>query len=139
MNDLLNVLKKAKNKCVFKKQEEFLKSLDEIRLFDTSLNLDWDNGAGEEWARFKHEKHGIVYMVNSKIGIIFARKNYLDKIPDILFSKYEVFVTETYDDDEWYINLEELKLEMSEIDWHASEEAVSPDKFSLNDLYFATI
>lgn len=138
MSDLLEILIKAKDKCLFKEEEVFIRALDEIKQFDKDLNLDWDDGAGEEWARLNHQEHGIVYMINSKIGIIFARKSYESKIPQVLFSMYEVFITENYDKDEWFINLAKLKLEVKQISWHASEEAVNPNKFSLNDLYFAT-
>ncbi len=138
MSDLLEILIKAKVKCLFKEEEVFIRALDEIKQFDKDLNLDWDEGAGEEWARLNHQEHGIVYMINSKIGIIFARKSYESKIPQVLFSMYEVFITENYDKDEWFINLAKLKLEVKQISWHASEEAVNPNKFSLNDLYFAT-
>ena len=139
MSDLLEILIKAKDKCLFKEEEVFIRALDEIKQFDRDLNLDWDDGAGEEWARLNHQEHGIVYMINSKIGIIFARKSYESKIPQVLFSMYEVFITENYDKDEWFIDLAKLKSEVKQISWHASEEAVNPNKFSLNDLYFATV
>lgn len=78
-------------------------------------------------------------MINSNIGIIFARKSYESKIPQALFFKYEVFITENYDKDEWFIDLGKLKTDVSQISWHATEEAVKSNKFSLNDLYFATV
>lgn len=139
MSNLLEILVKAKDKCLFKEEEVFIRALDEIKQFDEDLKLDWDDGAGEEWARLNHEVYGTVYMINTKIGIIFARKSYERKIPHFLFSKYEIFITENYDKDEWFIDLAKLKSEVSQISWHASEGAVNPNKFSLNDLYFATV
>lgn len=139
MINLLEILIKAKDKYIFEEQDNFIRALDEIKQCDKDLKLDWDDGTGEEWARLIHEEHGIVYMMNSKIGIIFARKSYESKISKDLFSKYEIFITENYDKDEWFIDLERLKSEVNQLSWHASEEAVNPNEFSLNDLYFATV
>lgn len=139
MNNLLEILKKGKNKHIFIDNNEFERYLNKIQLSDKTLKLDWDKGAGEEWARFIHEKYGIVYMINARIGINFVRKNYLKQISNKIFLDCELFITEKYSEDEWFVDLEKLKEEVSEICWHASESAVNPNKFSLNDLYFATI
>jgi hypothetical protein len=85
VSNLLEILIKAKDKCLFITEDNFTKVLDEIKQYDTDLKIDWDNGAGEEWARLTHKEHGIVYMLNSKIGILFARKSYESKIPQVFF------------------------------------------------------
>lgn len=139
MNDLLEILNRAKRVNNFKTQDDFIKYLHIIKEFDQSLKLDWDDGAGEEWARFVHENHGIVYMINSKIGIIFARESYKEEIPNVLFSECVIYITESFDKDEWFIDMKKLETQIPQIKWHASEDAVNSNKFSLSDLYFATV
>ena len=139
MNDLLKVLIEANNKLIYQTQEEFINTLNEIKQLDIKLDLDWDKGAGEEWARFIHHEFGKVYMLNSKIGLIFVRKNYLNKIPQPLSTKYKVVIVENYDEKEWYIDLEALSKAVTQIVWHTAKDIVDPSEFSLDDFYYATI
>ena len=48
--------------------------LDKVLLKYSSLKIDWDKGAGEEWIRLYDDKYGIVCMMHCKIKIIFAKK-----------------------------------------------------------------
>ena len=139
MNDLLKVLTDAKEKIIFRTQEDFIDVLDEVKQSDISLDLDWDNEAGEEWARFIHCELGKVYMLNSKIGIIFTRNSYSDKIPSVLYSKYKILLVDNFDEKEWHIDLEAMKKTVPQIIWHSSEDAVNPKMLSLDDFYYATI
>ncbi|MCL1790395.1 MAG: hypothetical protein FWG40_03400 [Peptococcaceae bacterium] len=139
MNDLLEVLLEAKNKLIFLTQDDFTDALNEIKRSDATLILDWDDGAGEEWARFIHQKFGKVCMLNSKIGILFVLKSYADMLPQKLFCKYKICIVEDYDTKEWSIDLDALKRTLTQIQWDASEDAVNPTSFSLDDFYFATI
>ena len=138
MRNLLEVLITAKKKSIFKTIEEFIIQLDAIKKSDSELELDWDDGAGEEWAMISHKEHGIVYMINTKIGIIFARKSYVPEIPDEFLSLYEIAVVDNYDD-EWFVDITELKESIPEIYWRVSEDSVNVNCFSLKDLYFATV
>ena len=62
MKDMLATLRKAKQKKVFKNQKEFEDVLAKIQLADTELRIDWDDGAGEEWARFNNLKvNGVLF------------------------------------------------------------------------------
>ena len=67
MKNLLSFLENAKKKKIYQNQKEFKENLREIKQFDSSLMLNWDDGAGEEWAGFHHKEHGNVYMINTKI------------------------------------------------------------------------
>ncbi|MCI8669717.1 MAG: hypothetical protein HFI34_09385 [Lachnospiraceae bacterium] len=138
MENMMEVLKRAKDKKVFV-NNEFEELLMKILLADSNLKLDWDDGAGEEWARFSNRKEGIVCMINAKIGVAFIRKNYefsnIKKILDML----EIVFTEDYSSDNWFIDLANLRQTIPELYWHASERAVNINNFSLDDLYFATI
>lgn len=120
-------------------QEEFKSILTEIQLADTKLKLDWDDGAGEEWARFSNLTDGIVCMINSKLGLAFVKENYCFQQIESILEKIEIVYTKTYSSDEWSIDVNNLEKEISEIYWHASEDAVNTKCFSLDDFYFATV
>ena len=64
MKDMLEVLKQAKHKKIFATVEEFKEILIQIQLADIVLKLDWDDGAGEEWAKLSNLVDGIVCMIN---------------------------------------------------------------------------
>ena len=139
MENMLDILQKGRNKKIFSQKENFVELLKQIQLADNGLELDWDDGAGEEWARFSNQKNGIVCMINAKIGIAFIRKNYDTQKVNQIINKLEVVYTEDYCSEEWYIDLIKLKNIIPEICWHASEGAVNVESFSLDDLYFATV
>ncbi|MBD5473474.1 MAG: hypothetical protein HDR20_11460 [Lachnospiraceae bacterium] len=85
MKEMLETLRKAKQKRAFSNQKEFEDILTKIQSADTELRLDWDNGAGEEWARFSNVTDGIVCMINAKLDLTFIREKYnFQKIEQIL-------------------------------------------------------
>ena len=139
MKDLLSFLENAKKKKIYQNQKEFKENLREIEQFDSSLTLNWDDGAGEEWAGFHHKEYGNVYMTNTKIGIIFALQKYEDKIPRKLLEKYEIIIVENYNTREWFVDIEKLKVQIPEICWLVSNDIINPKKFNLQELYFATV
>lgn len=139
MKDMLETLRKAKRKKVFIDQQEFKNVLTQIQLADSELKLDWDDGAGEEWARFSNLTDGIVCMINIRLRLVFIREKYNFQNIKKTLENFEIVFTENYYSDEWSIDVTNLKKEISEIHWHASEEAVNRKCFSLDDFYFATI
>ncbi|MCI8410359.1 MAG: hypothetical protein HFJ09_13995 [Lachnospiraceae bacterium] len=138
MENMIDILKRARDKKVFA-DNEFQELLINIQLADSNLKLDWDNGAGEEWARFSNQKDGIVCMVSAKIGVAFIRKNYKFSNIKSVMDMLEIVFTEDYCSENWFIDLANLKQMIPELYWHASEGAVNKNSFSLDDLYFATI
>ena len=56
---MIDILKRARDKKVFV-DNEFDELLKKIQSADSNLKIDWDDGAGEEWARFSNQKDGIV-------------------------------------------------------------------------------
>ncbi len=139
MEDMLKVLKKGREKKIFNDKEEFIKLLKQMQSADESLELDWDDGAGEEWAIFYTSKNGTVCMMNVKIGVAFFRKSYDINILNGIIDDLQIVYTEDYCTEQWYINFDELKSSIPEIYWHSAEEVVNRNSFSLDDLYFATI
>ncbi len=137
MKDMLEALKRAKAKKIFQKNE-FVELLQKIQSADSSLQLDWDDGAGEEWARFYHEEKGLICMIHARIGIVFI-KSYQDRKIRKAIESLELVPTEGFGLEEWRIDLERFAQSVPEICWHASEGAVDVRKFSLEELYYATV
>lgn len=138
MENMIEVLRRARHKKVFT-DNEFEELLIKIQTADGNLKLDWDDGAGEEWARFSNQKDGIVCMISAKIGVAFIRRNYKFSNIKNVIDMLEIVFTDDYCSDNWFIDLTDLKQMIPELYWHASEGAVSTNSFSLDDLYFATI
>lgn len=139
MEDMLKVLKRGRDKIIFKDKEEFIKLLRQIQLADESLELDWDDGAGEEWAIFYNNKIGTVCMMNVRIGVAFFRKKYDIKKLNSILDELEVVYTEDFCTEQWYIDLKELKNSIPEIYWRSAGDDRTPNSFSLDDLYFETV
>lgn len=138
MENMMEILKKAREKKIFQ-GSEFEELLMKIQLADGNLRLDWDDGAGEEWARFYNQKDGKVCMISAKIGVAFIRKSYeFHNIKNVI-NMLEIVFTDDYHSDNWFIDLVDLRQSIPEVDWHVSEESVNINCFSLDDLYFATV
>lgn len=138
MKNMIQVLERARHKKVFV-NNEFEELLKKIQSADSNLKLDWDDGAGEEWARFSNQKEGIVCMISTKIGIAFIRRSYeFSNIKNVM-DMIEIVFTDDYCSDNWFVDLTNLRQRLPELCWHASEGAVNTNSFSLDDLYFATI
>ena len=138
MENMVEILKRAKEKKVFL-NNEFEELLMKIQLADSNLKLDWDDGAGEEWARFSNQKDGIVCMISAKLGVAFIRESYKFSNIKNVVKMLEIVFTEDYCSENWFVDLADLKQMIPELYWHASEGAVNTNSFSLDDLYFATI
>ena len=56
-----------------------------------------------------------------------------------ILKNLEIVFTENYYSSDWTIGVSDLKKEIPEIYWYASEDAVNTNCFSLDDFYFATV
>ncbi len=138
MKELSQLLIKAKEVKKYVDLSEFEVIIKKINNLN-EYRLDWDTGAGEEWARFLNTNSEIILMFNVKIGIVFLRRAYAsDRILNII----EELLTVEVDDfgiDEWCMDVSIIEKDLPEISWMASEEAVNTNRMSLQDLYYATI
>ena len=139
MQSLNDIFIKAKENKVYNNLAEFEDILTMLKASDKDLNLDWDKGAGEEWAVFTKADIGYVCMMNTKIGAVFARNDYLSKEGIRILEMLYLTEVESFSIEDWFVDLEVLEESVPEINWHASISAVDTEKLSLNDLYFATI
>lgn len=139
MKDMTRLLLMARNPKKFYNQQEFSDFIIRLQEADKNLKLDWDDGSGEEWARFIDGEKGLVSMINAKIGIAFVRNGYNNSNVMQVLQELCVERIDNYDTDEWTIDLGMIKRQVPEIYWHTSENAVNRNAFCLNDFYFATI
>lgn len=139
MKSINEVFIKAKEKKVYKNIIDFRNTIEAVGHSDPNITIDWDTGAGEEWARLIKSDIGVVCMMNTKIGIAFARKQSLNK--ETIQVLESLFIVEVVDfsSDEWFVDLDILREKTPEIDWNATMDAVNIEKMSLSDLYFATV
>ena len=135
MRDLLKELVVARNKKIYK-DDDFKTLLNILKGINTDNKINWDEGAGEEWAFLNNQDMSI--MLNSKIGIYFARGEISDDYLNVLSDGNCVYVS-NFDLKEWYIELESLKDCIPEIIWHASGDCIDTNGFSLDEFFFATV
>lgn len=139
MNDLLKVLNIAKESYTCLEKHNLQKLIEDIRKKDSSLTLDWDDGAGEEWVRFFSVSLGTVCMIHVKLPIAFVCNSYDYSCIGACLRNIEIVYVDSFSEDEWSVDLGRLKDKVPEIDWHTSIDIVNPDSFSLSDLYYATV
>ena len=139
MKELSTVFIKAKEKKIYKDITEFQDVLENILKSNTDFELDWDNGAGEEWARIIKQQMGIACMLNTKIGVAFIRKNYLSNQTLAIMNQLFLVEVLNYSSEEWCLNLHVLEKRVTEISWGCESHEINVTKMSLDDLYFATV
>ncbi|MCQ4862712.1 hypothetical protein [Pseudoflavonifractor phocaeensis] len=133
MRDILPYLLRAKESRVYSSLNEFLDEFShQIPECDKKYvsNNVFD---GERWIFVSN-----VAMFSVQIGIAFVKREHLNRY----LKCFDNTILVPYDDfdlKEWYLNIESLKLEVPEIEWAASEGAVDPMHFSLQDLFYATM
>lgn len=138
-SNMLEALREARGKKKFDSEEEFKQILRLIKSFGKEISIDWDDGAGEEWARIVHQNLGVIGMIHTKIGMLFIMKNKeLDTIKDKLKDVYIVEI-EDFDKKEWFIKIEDIKNTAPELNWCAPPSAIDCNNFSLSDFYVITV
>lgn len=135
MRDMFVELLDAKTNKIYK-ENEFESLLLSLGSLSEGLTINWDSGAGEEWAFFNNV--GFNIMLNRRIGICFVR-GVLDIPVSSCLSQCKCVFVDGYDLKEWYIDLDKLYKCIPEIVWHTHDNAVDPHCFSLNDFYYATV
>ena len=138
MNDLTTVLLKAKSKYMFNNRSHFACFVNDVTI-KTGLELDWDTGAGEEWARLIDNTKGVVCMIHTKIGIAFLQRDVENTNLVTLLNALYIIIVDDFNCDNWKVDISELRTKNPEIFWHSDKDVVNRDHFSLNELYFSTI
>ncbi|MBQ1328263.1 MAG: hypothetical protein IIY49_09560 [Eubacterium sp.] len=135
MRDLIKELVEARNKKIYK-DNDFKTILSFLKGINTGNKINWDEGAGEEWAFINNQSMSI--MLNAKIGIYFIRGKISEEYLKVLNEGNCVYVS-NFDLKEWYMDLKYLQKNIPEIIWHTSGDSIDTNGFSLDELYFATV
>lgn len=138
MRDLCKELLEAKEKHIFENICDFVSFVQGIKDRIDSCKIDWDQAVGEEWA-FLYREESFQLLLHTKIGIGFLlEKEYVVELHE-LTRKIHIVETNSFDDPEWFLDVEQLMTKLKEIPWVASENAVNPNHISLRDFYAVTI
>ena len=78
-------------------------------------------------------------MFNVRIGICFARYTVLPIEFSRLLSEIHCVQAESFDTQEWQLDLEGLKKDVPEICWPSTGDAVDCNAMSIQDFYWATV
>lgn len=139
MRELSAIFIKAKKTRVYKDITEFEDFLMKIMKSDSNLELDWDDGAGEEWAMIIKPKVGIVCMLNTRIGIGFIRRMELSSNTLIVLDSLFLMDVLDYTSEIWCMDLEKLGKQIPEISCEGCSDVIDVTKMSLLDLYFVSV
>ena len=135
MRDMLAELLYARKLKIYK-ENEFEDLLFTLENSNAGNTIDWDLGAGEEWAFVNNDTFSV--MLNRRIGICFVRGT-LDEFTAFCLGQCKCVSVDGFDIKEWHVNLADLKKSIPEIVWGISEEGVDPNCFMLLDFYVATV
>lgn len=135
MRDLLKELIKAKKSKIFN-DTEFKKLLKQLKGLNKNNVINWDDGAGEEWAFVCN--NNLTIMLNRRIAICFIRGK-LDNPYVKLLNQCNCVEVSGFGIKEWYIDLYDLKKYVPEVVWFISNDGINPERFSLDELYFETV
>lgn len=139
MQNLNIIFIKAKEKKYYNDILEFRSIIEQLIQANKNIVLDWDDGAGEEWARLIQKEVGVICMIHTKIGVAFVRHKYLNREAMGILNSLVVEEVLDYNSEDWYIDLSELKDKTPEVSWNVSPHVIDTESMSLNDLYFATV
>ena len=135
MRDMLVELLDARKLKIYK-ENEFEDLLQTLENSNAGNKIDWDLGAGEEWAFVNNDAFSV--MLNRRIGICFVRGT-LDEFTAFYLGQCKCVSVGGFNIKEWYVDLVDLRKNIPEIVWLSSKEAVDPDCFMLLDFYVATV
>lgn len=138
MRDLLKELSTAREKKVYS-DNEFEDYLLKQKNVDEANVIRWDLGAGEEWASLYNKDLNVTFMFNVRIGICFAIYTALPSGLSSLLNEIHFVKVDSFETQEWKLDLKGLRDNVPEIIWHASDGAVDCDNLSIQDLYWATV
>ena len=138
MRDLCKELLAAKEKHVFENICDFASFVQDITDSIDSCEIGWDQDVGEEWA-FVFRKESFQLLLHTKIGIGFLLEKHFNPELRALTSRIRIVETDSFDDPEWFLDVDRLKKELKEIPWLVSEQAVDTNCISLRDFYVLTV
>ena len=130
MRDMLPILMKAKSEKNFNR-ETFERLLSKLQ---QHFEIDWNDGEGGWIMIMKVGYQGF------KIPIMFTHTTSLQLLEKAdTWEETYVFAVDSFDEKEWYIDVEEYNRLFPELPWYVSSDSVNSECFSISDFWFATI
>jgi len=105
----------------------------------TTFSVDWDYWSGEDWLTLLKDRRrvGIVCIKLPLAFIATSIKN--DIASHSIFNKLHVETIDDFDIACWNLSINDFNSKFSELDWHGFENALNPEAFSTNELWYATV
>ncbi len=122
-------------------QYDSLWSKDSLRsLIDKkeAMIFDWDMECGERWATIFLD-HKFIGYISSVVPIAFCKTVSLKEIERILDEKVIIINEDDLDDKKWFIDPRRLEKCSLKLNWIIREQVLDLGRFSINDLWYATI
>ncbi len=109
-----------------------------LRLLNTTFpfaSLDWDRDAGESWARFLRRNDVFIY-VRVNIPVVIVLSTYASKVESAISHHAVVISVPNMVAQNFSLDITEIGRLFPEHPWFSE---VSPDGFSINELWYTTI
>ena len=136
MKSLDDIIEKAITKKTIWGEDAFISILRKLESSYKGLSYYWDDEAGENWATVL-QNEDIIAIICHDLPITFLKESYIEMFSSLLELKdLEIEISKDFDIPEWTLKSSQNQFA---IGWHADKEAVNPEKFSVNDLKYATI
>lgn len=133
MIDLTDILIRAKEHCLWSKQ-----ALSVLIRQTPVLSFDWDMECGEQWSSIELYGNFIGY-ISSFIPLCFCKTGSLEEIINFFGDRVLIVSENNFDEEKWFIDEKKFKKYLSGLSWIAEEGLLNLKKFSINDLWYATI
>lgn len=102
------------------------------------LSFDWDRECGERWASIELNDKFVGY-ISSFIPLCFCKIDSLEDIIKVFGDEVYIVAEDDFDKKKWFIDEEKIKANLNELSWIVQEGMLDLKRFSINDLWYATI
>ena len=134
--NLTESILKAKSYLIHVQIEEIILSVEELAIKFNFL-INWDKDDGEQWGRLFQEKK-MIALFNAKLPLLLVDSEFNSMITGYYknnsMNNLVIISVDSWESENYCINPCEV---LDTINWHSS--AISAEKFSINDFWFATI
>lgn len=133
MIDLTDILIRAQEHCLWSKQ-----ALSVLIRQIPVLSFSWDMECGERWASIELYGNFVGY-ISSFIPLCFCKTSSLEEIINFFGDRVLIVAENNFDEEKWFIDEKKFKKDLNGLSWIAEEGLLNFKKFSINDLWYATI
>ena len=134
MQDLTDVLIEAQNKNYFWSKDKLHMLINQNVL----LQFDWDRECGERWASIMLNNKFAGY-ISCFVPLCFCKVDFAEEMKSSFKDEITVIIVKDFDEKRWYIDDKKLIKNLNGFMWIIEEEVLNIKRFSINDLWYATI